>query len=90
MVVANRSGHRQAPGRLVLFSFGGRAIKSKEISREAGRKRPEPGGAQRILDYATLLSWCREGGSGDAEIDEGFVAEVEFSKKQRDLKFLML
>ena len=88
-MVTGRSGHRQAPGRLVLFSYGGRAVKNKETIRDPEKNAPEPSERYKILDYATLLSWSKESVPAP-ETEDVYSLDEEFSRKQRNLKYLLL
>ena len=95
---------RQPAYRYVLFSYGGKAVKRRGIE-QAGfsfpffrnrdtenkehEKKAETVESQKIIDYATLLSWYNENKSKTGTTSERMEAQ-ESIRKQRELKFLML
>ena len=88
-MATNRSGNRCAPGRIMLFSYGGKAVKKKDPGAPAEKKRDERGSPPNIIDYDTLLSWYNEHSKEKAV---GYVRENApvYIRKQKDLKFIML
>ena len=75
--------------RYVLFSYKGKAIKKKEPYQKDNNKNDETVDSYKIIDYATLLSWYNENKARASAVGERTPAP-EYSKKQRELKFLML
>ena len=95
---------RQPAYRYVLFSYGGKAAKrrsseeawfnfpffrSKETEIKDDMEKNETEKSEKIIDYATLLSWYNENKLKTSAVNDRKEAS-EIIKKQRELKFLLL
>ena len=95
---------RQTAYRYVLFSYGGKSVKrrgteqtvfgfpffrNKDTEIKDYGKKTETAESQKIIDYATLLSWYNENKLKTGAANERMEAQ-ETARKQRELKFLML
>jgi len=77
-------------GRIVLFSFKGKAVCKKQTSSTAGDVENKSATAKNnIIDYATLLSMYYEHNK-DAAASEDVAFSGEYSQKQKRLKYMML
>lgn len=102
---AKRSSGRPAPGRMVLFSYRGKAVanKEKKIIHDKADKIVTRGKTDainaptanevmkesKIIDYETLLSWHNEHIAAKA-IGNELTVMPEYARKQRSLKFIVL
>jgi len=84
-----RTPNGRSPNRMVLFSYGGRAVKRRDVKLSAVTSDYSEADGVKIIDYATLWSWYNENKSGESVVSERSFTP-EYAKKQKSLKFLML
>jgi len=77
------------PFGFVLFSYGGKAVKTKDSYARVEAMKSESHVSEKIIDYATLQSWYNEQKAAKAAADKLIEAQ-DYEKKQRNLKFMML
>ena len=85
------STHKKRPrSRIVLFSYGGKAVSKKQTRVPAGNKENNAAAAKsNIIDYATLLSMYYEHNKA-ATASEDAALPGEYAQKQKRLKYMML
>ena len=77
-------------GRIVLFSFKGKAVCKKQTSSTAGDVENKSATAKNnIIDYATLLSMYYEHNK-DTTTPDDTAQYDEYAQKQKRLKYMML
>ena len=89
-MITERSGNRQARGRIVLFSYGWKSVQSKATARDDSSKQKETSDPNKTLDYTTLLSWYNDNNPAATKNADESAPDEQFSQKQRNLKFILL